>query len=194
MHDSVLSQKLFGIESSFVEDNPDKVREYNGEDIFFDPKKEIKLFANDKAGKSGRSKWYVANRDVINAGKEYLDDWKVVVSSANAGGQKRSNQIAILDNHSAFGRSRVALKTFKTKREAENFFAYATSDLIRYAFLLTDEALTSLAKLVPDIVDYRDDNGIIDFHGDVNQQLYDLFEIDAANIAHIREILASKPK
>lgn len=194
LHDSVLSQKLFGIESSFVEDNPDKVREYNGEDIFFDPQKEIKLFTNDKAGKSGRSKWYVANRDVINAGKEYLDDWKVVVSSANAGGQKRSNQIAILDNHSAFGRSRVALKTFKTKREAENFFAYATSDLIRYAFLLTDEALTSLAKLVPDIVDYRDDNGIIDFHGDVNQQLYDLFEIDAANIAHIREILASKPK
>ena len=39
-----------------------------------------------------------------------------------------------------------------------------------------------------------DDNGIIDFHGDVNQQLYDLFEIDAANIAHIREVLASKPK
>ena len=29
---------------------------------------------------------------------------------------------------------------------------------------------------------------------DVNQQLYDLFEIDAANIAHIREVLASKPK
>ena len=43
-------------------------------------------------------------------------------------------------------------------------------------------------------MDYRDDNGIIDFHGDVNQQLYDLFEIDAANIAHIREVLASKPK
>ena len=51
LHDSVLSQKLFGIESSFVEENPTLVREYNGDDIFFDPASEIKLFTNDKAGK-----------------------------------------------------------------------------------------------------------------------------------------------
>ena len=38
---------------------------------------------------------------------------------------------AILDDHSVFGRSRVALKTFKTKREAENFYKYAKSELIR---------------------------------------------------------------
>lgn len=110
LHDSVLSQKLFGIESSFVEENPDLVRECSGEDIFFDPKTEIKLFTNDKSGKSGRAKWYITKRNVISCGTDYLDDWKVVVSSANAGGQKRSNQIAIFDNYSAFGRARVALK------------------------------------------------------------------------------------
>lgn len=192
LHDSVLSQKLFGIESSFVEDNPDKVREYEGE-VFFDSLNEIKLFTNDKAGKSGRSKWYVADKSIISAGREYLEDWKVVVSSANAGGQKRSNQIAIFDNHSAFGRSRVALKTFKTEQEAQNFYAYATSELIRYAFLLTDEALTSLAKLVPDIVNYKDNNGIIDFHRDVNEQLYQLFGItEEDDKKHIRAILAAK--
>ena len=194
LHDSVLSRSLFSIESNFVEENPDKIREASEDDLFFDPATEIKLFTNDKAGKSGRAKWYIANRDVITSGIAYLDTWKVVVSSANAGGQKRSNQIAILDNFSAFGRSRVALKTFATKTEANNFFNYAQSELIRFAFLMTDENLSSLAKQVPDILNYRDDNGIIDFHGDVNQQLYDLFEIDAANIAHIREILASKPK
>ena len=53
---------------------------------------------------------------MITQNVKYIDEFQVVVSSANAGGQKRSNQIAILDNHSAFGRSRVALKTFKTKR------------------------------------------------------------------------------
>lgn len=194
LHDSVLSRSLFSIESNFVEENPDKIREASENDIFFDPATEIKLFTNDKAGKSGRAKWYIANRDVITSGIAYLDTWKVVVSSANAGGQKRSNQIAILDNFSAFGRSRVALKTFATKTEANNFFNYAESELIRFAFLMTDENLSSLAKQVPDILDYRDNNGIIDFHGDVNQQLYDLFEIDAANIAHIRQVLASKPK
>ena len=49
---------------------------------------------------------------------------------------------------------------------------------IRYTFLLTDESLSSLAKMVPDLLDYTDGNGIIDYAGDVNAQLYALFEVD----------------
>lgn len=192
MHNSVLSQKLFSIESDFVEKNPDLVREYIDGDIFFDPETEIKLFTNDKAGKSGRSKWYVAKKNVIATGLQYLNKWKVVVSSANAGGQKRSNQLAILDNHSAFGRSRVALKTFDTRKEAENFYKYVKSELIRFAFLMTDESLTSLAKLVPDIEDYKDNNGIIDFSKDLNEQLYKIFEISEDSQIHIKQILSTK--
>ncbi len=191
LHDSVLSQKLFSIESDFVERNPTLVREFNDGD-YFDPESEIKLFTNDKAGKSGRARWYIANKDVITTGLEHLNRWKVIVSSANAGGQKRSNQIAIVDNHSAFGRSRVALKTFATEQEAKNFFKYATSEIIRFAFLLTDESLTSLAKKVPDLLDYTDANGIIDYSGDVNAQLYKLFGIDKNNQLHIRDVLALK--
>lgn len=116
----------------------------------------------------------------------------MVVSSANAGGQKRSNQIAVLDNHSAFGRSRVALKCFDTQSEAQNFYKYAKSELIRFAFLMTDENLSSLAKQVPDIMNYRSDNGLIDFNDDINRQLYDLFEISSENITHIKEVLATK--
>lgn len=130
---SILSQKLFSIESDFVETNPTLVREYvKGNN--FDVNTEIKLLTNDKAGKAGRAKWYVAKNDVIKTGKEYLNKWKVVVSSANAGGQKRSNQIQILDNYSAFGRSRVALKTFETEKEAQNFLAYVKSKFIRLPF------------------------------------------------------------
>ena len=191
LHDSVLSQKLFSIESDFVERNPTLVREYNNGD-YFDPKLEIKLFTNDKAGKSGRARWYIANKEVITTGLEHLNRWKVIVSSANAGGQKRSNQIAIVDNHSAFGRSRVALKTFATEQEAKNFFKYATSEIIRFAFLLTDESLTSLAKKVPDLLDYSDENGIIDYNGDVNAQLYRLFGINKNNQLYIREVLSTK--
>ena len=191
LHDAVLSRSVFSIESDFVEKNPTLVRAYEEGDAF-DPSKEIKLFTNDKAGKAGRARWYVAQRDVIKTGLEYLDDWKVIVSSANAGGQKRSNQISVIDNHSAFGRSRVALKTFKTKKEANNFLAYAQSELIRFAFLLTDESLTSLAKLVPDIQDYTDCNGRIDFSSDINQQLYKLFDIDKREQKYIREVLAKK--
>lgn len=191
LHDAVLSQKLFGIESDFVEKNPALVREYNDGDTF-NPDTEIKLFTNDKAGKSGRARWYVASKSVISSGKEYLGRWKVIVSSANAGGQKRSNQIAVVDNHSAFGRSRVALKTFETEKEARNFFKYATSEIIRFAFLMTDESLTSLAKKVPDLLDYTDNNDLIDYNGNVNGQLYKLFGIDDAQQQYIKEVLSTK--
>ena len=97
-----------------------------------------------------------------------------------------------MSNYSAFGRSRVALKTFATEQEAKNFFKYATSEIIRFAFLLTDESLTSLAKKVPDLLDYSDANGVINYDGDVNTQLYELFGIDNRNQQHIREVLASK--
>ncbi|ETD18603.1 hypothetical protein HMPREF1199_01421 [Hoylesella oralis CC98A] len=191
LHESVLSQKLFSIESGFVERNPTLVREYHEGD-YFDSESEIKLFTNDKARKSGRAKWYIANKDVITTGLDHLNRWKVIVSSANAGGQKRSNQITIMDNHSAFGRSRVALKTFVTEQEAKNFFKYATSEIIRFAFLLTDESLTSLAKKVPDLMDYSDANGIIDYNGDVNGQPYMLFSIDDKNQQHIKDVLSLK--
>ena len=106
----------------------------------------MKLYANDRAGKAGRTKWFIAEKSVIKANPEYISYWKVVVSSANAGGQKRDNQLEIIDNHSAFGRSRVALGAFKTKAEAQNFYKYVNSYIARYAFLMTDEALTMPRK------------------------------------------------
>lgn len=191
LNESVLSQKLFSIESDFVQSNPTLVRAYNDGD-FFDKSSEIKLLTNDKAGKAGRARWYIVQRDVITSGLEYLDRWKVVVSSANAGGQKRSNQLEILDNYSAFGRVKVALKTFMTQREAQNFYNYVDSELIRFAFLLTDESLTSLAKQVPDIGNYTDQNGVIDFSKDINAQLYHIFGITKAEQKYIKGVLEKK--
>ena len=193
LHDSILPRNLFSIESDFVEKNPSLVKEYNDGD-YYNQETEIKLFTNDKAGKSGRARWYIADKNVITSGSEYLNKWKVIVSSANAGGQKRSNQIAIVDNHSAFGRSRVALKTFETEKEAQNFFRYATSEIIRFAFLLTDESLTSLAKKVPDLLDYSDSNALINFENDIDEQLCNLFHINEKNQLYVRNILFQKSK
>lgn len=182
----ILSRSLFGIESDFVEKNPRKVKLYNEGDAF-DKDKEIKLFTNDKAGKSGRARWFIANKNVVESGQEYIDKWKVVVSSANAGGQKRSSQISLMDNHSAFGRSRVALKAFNTKKEAENFKKYCLSNFIKIAFLLTDEALSSLAKWVPDFQDYSKKNKFIDFDDDIDKQLFKLFGLTDAEKKYVIE-------
>ena len=67
LHDSVLSQKLFGIESDFVEKNPNLVRLMKGTDDF-NPETEVKLFTNDKAGKSGRARWYAIRKEIIESG------------------------------------------------------------------------------------------------------------------------------
>ena len=74
----------------------------------------------------------------------------------------------------------------------QNFFKYATSEVIRFAFLLTDESLTSLAKKVPDLLDYSDRNGVIDYNGNIDFQLYNLFRIDKKNQLHIKKHLIAK--
>lgn len=183
LHDSVLSQKLFGVESSFVEENPDKVYPFSEE---FDKSKYIKLYTNNKAGKAGRATWFLADKDVIKKNKQYINEWQVVVSSANAGGQKRDNQLAIMDNHSAFGRARVALKSFTNEKEAINFKNYVSSYVIRYTFLMTDESLTSLAKWVPDISNYSDENQYIDFKKNIDEQLCDLIGFDDRDFEYIK--------
>lgn len=191
LHDAILPRSLFPIDSDFVEKNPEKVRKLNKSNEHIDYAHEIKLFTNDKAGKAGRATWFIANKDVITKNQQYIEEWQVVVSSANAGGQKRDNQLEIIDNHSAFGRSRLALRSFKTLKEAQNFFKYVQSIFIRYTFLLTDEALTSLGKEVPDIRDYSDANGIINFNADIDPQLCELFRINSEEFAYMKKRIES---
>lgn len=189
LHERILPRTLFGIESEFVEKNPDVVREYVPGTVF-DVDEEVRLFTNDKAGKSGRAKWYITSKKFIpQRSQKYIQEWQVVVSSANAGGQKRDNQIGIIDNHSAFGRARVALGSFKTEAEAVNFYHYAQASLIKFMFLMTDESLTSLGKRVPDILDYSPENGWLDFSKDISAQLCALIGLTAEEIAFIESTI-----
>ena len=184
LHERILPQKFYGIESNFIENNIDKTQLLT-DGMEVDYETQVKLFANDKAGKKGRTKWFVVNKNLITNNTKYISEWQVVVSSANAGGQKRDNQIEIIDNHSAFGRSRLALGTFKTKEEAKNFFKYCESKIIKFAFLMTDENLTSLGKKVPDILEYTKFNNILDFTKDLDFQLKDKLELNENEYEHI---------
>lgn len=191
LHDAILPRSLFSIESDFVEKNPSKVHRYNGNDDKIDFDKEIKLFTNDKAGKAGRATWFITDKNVITKNADYISEWQVVVSSANAGGQKRDNQLEIIDNHSAFGRSRLALRSFKTEEEAKNFYKYVSSYFIRYTFLLTDEALTSLGKAVPDFEIYSDKNSMIDFDKNIDEQLCKIFKINDEEFSYMKKCVQS---
>lgn len=50
---------------------------------------------------------------------------------------------------------------------------------------MTDESLTSLGKRVPDLINYTDDNGIIDFSSDINKQFYELLNLSEENVVYI---------
>lgn len=100
--------------------------------------------------------------------------------------------MAIIDNHSVFGRARVALKSFKTEQEAENFFKYANCPIIKYAFLLSDESLSALAKFVPDILDYKNTSSLIDFSktvNEINQQICDKCKLTPEEVAFIESMI-----
>ena len=186
LSEAILPRTLFGIESDFVENHPGLLRPYeDGMEIDFN--EEIKIFTNDKAGKAGRAKWFVGNKSIVSSNADKINEFQVVVSSANAGGQKRDNQLDIIDNHSAFGRARVALRSFKTLEEAKNFYDYVSSYIIRFAFLMTDEALSSLGKRVPDIIDYSNTNQLIDFNRNIDDQLQEKMHLEEDDMQYIHE-------
>lgn len=66
------------------------------------------------------------------------------------------------------------------------------SNIIRFAFLLTDESITSLAKLVPDIIDYSNENSIINFNKDIDNQLVELLGISKEKYIYIRSKINEK--
>ena len=57
---------------------------------------------------------------------------------------------------------------------------------------MTDESLTSLAKKVPDLLNYTDSNGLINYNEDVNMQLYRLFDIADTQRQYIKKVLSTK--
>ena len=192
LHESILPRSLFGIESDFIEKNSEQATPYV-EEMEIDYNKKIKLLANDKAGPAGRTMWFVVDRNTIKQNVRYIAEWQVVVSSAHPGGQDhRNNMISIVDDNSAFGRSRIALKSFATRREAENFYKYANTNFVKYALLLSDESLTSLARYVPDLLNYKDDSALVRFSDSIekiNKQLYELLGLTSDEISFIESMV-----
>ena len=56
-------------------------------------------------------------------------------------------------------------------------------------FLMTDEALTSLGKKVPDIMTYSDNNSLVDFSEDLDRQLFELVGLNGDEIAYIESVI-----
>jgi hypothetical protein len=77
----------------------------------------------------------------------------------------------------------------KTKTEAENFMKFCQSDIVRFLFLMTDEALTTLAKEVPWFGEWKTADGLLDFTRDLNTQLCTLFKLTKPETAYVTKTI-----
>lgn len=140
-----IKKGIFDIESNFVEKNKSKVSFKES-----DWKNPIKLLTNDKSGSAGRAKMYWTDRSIIGKGQQYIDKYKVVVTSAYpkktfVSGKptiehvkvRAKELIEILPKGSAFGRSKLCLFMSENDRDCKNFIKYTQTNL--FAFLLLQE-------------------------------------------------------
>ena len=73
--------------------------------------------------------------------------------------------------------------------KAENFMKFCQSDIVRFLFLMTDEALTTLAKEVPWFHEWKTADGLLDFNDDVNKQLCTLFKLTKPEATYVTQAI-----
>ena len=158
----VSARTLYGIESSFVEQNPKKVRA-DSEMPPADMISPIRLFTNDKSGTGGNPTWYwIEKEDIPNNQVEELTKWQVITSSAIKASQKKF-VFDIIKPNEAHGRSRVSLAAFDTKVEAMNFKRYLEDPIIQDLLVASAPGmLTNLGVFVPDLKKYKETVNVTD--------------------------------
>ncbi len=153
-----VQKSLFGIESNFVEQNPEKVSREKS-----DWKNPIQLLANDQAGSIGRTQIYWTDKSNIPRGEEYFAKTKVIMTSAYpkkslASGQptvdnvqaRTKTMIEILPANSAFGASRLTLMMSDRAEECENFLKYTQTEFFAALVLQEPNQRSSIGAVIPD--------------------------------------------
>ena len=72
---------------------------------------------------------------------------------------------------------------------AETVFKFCQSDIVRFLFLMTDEALTTLAKEVPRFGEWKTADGLLDFNDDINKQLCTLFRLTKPESSYVTKTI-----
>ena len=178
---SVSRPNAFGIESNFVENNPDKVSSTSSS--FDDP---VHIFTNDKSGSSGRSKWFYTDRKNITKGSDILDNYKVICPSAypkktfvsgrptGRNVHRRLGElIDIIEPNEACGRSRLVMFSSRDKVECDNFVKYTMTMFFASLVLQEPNKSSSFGFVIP-MQDFSG-NSDIDWSApidDIDKQLF----------------------
>ena len=66
---------------------------------------------------------------------------------------------------------------------------FCQSNIVRFLFLMTDEALTTLEKEVPWFGEWKTADGLLDFNDDVNKQLCTLFKLTTPEASYVTKTI-----
>lgn len=191
---TAIKKGIFGIESNFVELNPDKVS--HNKDDWDNP---IRLLTNDKAGSSGRATWFWTDKGNIPKGQEYIGQYKVITTSAYPKQKFSSGKptvenvhkrlgelIELLPPGTAFGRSRLLLFSSDKKKECDNYIKYTQTKFFAGLTLQEPNRCSSFGFLIP-LQDFTADSDI-DWSqsvADIDKQLYKKYGLSDGEIKFI---------
>ena len=190
-----VSNKTFGIESDFIEKNPELYSLVPNQ-----YKEPIRLLTNDKAGSSGRARWYYVERTTIDKNISLIDEYKVAMPSAYpkktlVSGvstieqvlSRASEIIQIFEPKEVFGRSKMLIFHSTIKIDVVNFIKYTQTRFFAYMILNEPNRSFSFGFVIP-LLDFTVNSDIdwLKSISDIDKQLYSKFnfsrkEIDAIN-------------
>lgn len=191
-----VSNKTFGIESDFIENNPN-LFSLNPEDF----EKPIRLLTNDKSGSAGRAKWYYIDRKTIEKNNILIDQYKVAMPSAYpkktlVSGDptieqvltRSSEIIQIFKPNEVFGRSKMLIFHSAIQIDVENFVRYTQTRFFAYMVLNEPNRSFSFGFVIP-LLDFTD-NSDIDWSKsiiEIDKQLYAKFNFSQSEIDFINK-------
>ena len=197
---TLIKKGIFGVESNFVENNPDLVQETS--DGLDHP---VHLLANDKAGSSGRATWFWIDESNLPAGHDYLKKYKVITTSAYPKQKFSSGKptvknvharlgelIELLEPGTAFGRSRMLLYASDDKEECENYLKYTQTKFFAGLILQEPNRCSSFGYVIPlQNFTYSSDIDWSKSIADIDKQLHKKYGLTEQEIAFIEQYAKS---
>lgn len=178
----VCSTSLYGIGSSFIEKSNNSITDadYANEEGF------VKVLTNGTSGTQGRVGWFWIPVSDVPKNSDTVDKYVVAVSTRHSAGYGgRSQQARIFRPGEIFGDSRFGVAIFDTLEEAENFYLWLSSDIVRVLLLSSSRRVKNFGTNVPVLKSYKNTTKEIDFTKNINEQLIAKYELSAEDLQYI---------
>jgi hypothetical protein len=187
----VKSRKLprnpFGLNSAFVELNPEKVELIENRKIptIVNPMKAYLADGARGSGKTVREYWIGKESISWTPFREKLStQWKVIGGQGGVAKDPQNENYRVIDNKHLVGETYFVVGHFNTEEEARNYALYLNSKTVKKLLEASKGGkLVQWGVFVPDLENYLSDS--LDWSQPIDPQLYRLFSLSDEDIAII---------